>query len=266
MHAAAGHLQDLLHRIRLGGVDEVGGAELAGEVVLGAEHVHGDDPAGAGDGRAVDRRQADAAAADDRHGLAGPDARGMDGGAHAGHHRASDQGGAVQGHVLADRDAGVLVDQHVLGEGGQVQELRQGRAVLGQAGLIAGLTLGLGADAERQPAGQAAFTVAAIGGQAGDDMVARLHGADFRAHSLDDAGALVAQDGGKRVRVGALHEVEVGVAQTCGLGADEDLARTGLVDLDVFNLKRLAHFAQNGGLHVGISPSLAPAGVYDAPA
>ena len=31
--------------------------------------------------------------------------------------------GAVERHVLADRDAGVLVDQHLLGEGRQVEEL-----------------------------------------------------------------------------------------------------------------------------------------------
>ena len=35
---------------------------------------------------------------------------------------AADQGGAVERHVLADRHAGVLVDQHLLGEGRQVQD------------------------------------------------------------------------------------------------------------------------------------------------
>ncbi len=48
---------------------------------------------------------------------------GVDHRAHAGGHAAADQGGAVERHVLADGDAGVLVDQHLLGEGREVQVL-----------------------------------------------------------------------------------------------------------------------------------------------
>jgi hypothetical protein len=35
------------------------------------------------------------------------------------------------------------------------------------------------------------------------------------------------------------------MAQAGGLGADQDLARARLVDLDVFDLERLADFAQD---------------------
>ena len=158
------------------------------------------------------------------------------------------------------------MDQHVLGEGGQVEELRQGGAVLGQAGLVSGVALGLGADAEGQAARQAAFAVAAVGREAGDDVVAHLYRAHLGADRLDDAGALVSQDGRERVRIGAFHEVQVRMAQAGGLGADQDLARARLVDLDVFDLKRLTHFAQNCGFHVSFSPRLAPGGVGNAPA
>jgi hypothetical protein len=121
-----------------------------------------------------------------------------------------------------------------------------------------GVALGVGRHAQRQVAGQAGFAVAAIGRQAGDDVVARLHGADFRADLLDDAGALVAQHRRQRVRVGALHEVQVGVAEAGGLGADQHLVRARLVDLDVFDLKRLAHFAQHGGFHaIAAAPTAA---------
>ena len=30
--------------------------------------------------------------------------------------------------------------------------------------------------------------------------------------------------------------------------------RAGLVDLDLFDLKRFAHFAQHGSFHFGVSP------------
>ena len=42
------------------------------------------------------------------------------------------------------------------------------------------------------------------------------------------------------------------MADAGGHGADQHLMGTRLVDLNVFNLKRLAHFAQNGGLHVAL--------------
>jgi hypothetical protein len=66
----------------------------------------------------------------------------------------------------------------------------------------------------------------------------------------------MAQHRRQGVRVGALHEVQVGMAETGRRGADEHLVRARLVDLDVFNLKRLAHFAQHCGLH-GVSPKQA---------
>ena len=80
-------------------------------------------------------------------------------------------------------------------------------------------------------------------------MIARLHGAHFGAHLLDHAGALVPQHGGQRIGVGAFHEMQVGVADAGGDGADQNLVRAGLADLHVFDLEGLAHFAQDGGFH-----------------
>jgi cytosine/adenosine deaminase-related metal-dependent hydrolase len=92
----------------------------------------------------------------------------------------------------------------------------------------------------------------------GDHVVARLHRAHLGAHGLDDAGALVAQDGRQRVRVGALHEVQVGVADAGRRGADQHLVWPGLVDLHVLDLKRLSDFAQHGGLHGFLFPNSGP--------
>ena len=44
------------------------------------------------------------------------------------------------------------------------------------------------------------------------------------------AGRLVAGDAGQRMRIGALDEVQVGMAQAAGGGADPDLARAGVVE------------------------------------
>ena len=71
MHAATGEIAHLLHHVAVPGIDDVGGAELGGELQLRRIGVDRDDAAGAGDRRAVDRRHADAAAADHRHRLAG---------------------------------------------------------------------------------------------------------------------------------------------------------------------------------------------------
>ena len=73
MHAALGELAHLLHHVAIAGIDDVGGAELGGQLQLHRIGVDRDDAAGAGDRRAVDRGHADAAAADHRHGLAGAD-------------------------------------------------------------------------------------------------------------------------------------------------------------------------------------------------
>ena len=43
------------------------------------------------------------------------------------------------------------------------------------------------------------------------------------------------------------------MAEARRLGTDQHLVRAGLVDLNLFNLKRFAHFAQHGSFHFGVS-------------
>ena len=89
MHLALGQLLHLLDRVAVANIDDVGGAELGGELQLHRIVVDGDDAAGADDRRPIDRRHADAAAADQRR----------------------------ERHVLADLHDGILVHQHLLGKG-----------------------------------------------------------------------------------------------------------------------------------------------------
>ena len=72
-------------------VDEVGRAELLGQVELRVEPVDRDDPLRALLLRALDRVEADAAAADDRDGVALADVGGVDRGTEAGEHTAADE-------------------------------------------------------------------------------------------------------------------------------------------------------------------------------
>src|SRR5690606_25164845 len=67
------------------------------------------------------------------------------------------------------------------------------------------------------------------------------------ADRLDNACGLVAGDGGKGVRVGALDEMQVRMAEPARGGADAHLMRPGLVDDDLFDGERLARFDQDGG-------------------
>ena len=65
---------------------------------------------------------------------------------------------------------------------------------------------------------------------------------------LDDAGALVAEHGGRVAGgVGAAGGVEVGVADAAGGEPDEHLARAGPVELDVLDDERLGELLEHGG-------------------
>ena len=68
------------------------------------------------------------------------------------------------------------------------------------------------------------------------------------ADALDDAGALVPEDG-RRVAggVGARGRVEIGVADAAGDEPDEDLARLRLGQLDLLHLERRAELLQHRG-------------------
>jgi hypothetical protein len=59
----------------------------------------------------------------------------------------------------------------------------------------------------------------------------------------------VAEHGGAGVRVLALHEVEVTVAQACGLCFDQHFPGAGAVDRDVLNVELPGDRVQHGCFH-----------------
>ena len=161
----------------------------------------------------------------------------------------SDQRRQVERHVGRHLHQCMLVHQHLLGERRQVQVLVQVLAFPAQAPGRARGHLHLGRLADRHVPGQAELAVAAEHRQAGDHVVARLHVGDVAADGLDDARGLVAEHGRRGPRPLALHEVEVAVAQARRGGADQDFARTRVVDLDVLDGQRLVGGVVDGGFH-----------------
>ena len=116
---AAGELLHLRDRVAGAGVDEVGGAERLGGLALHLHRVDREDPARAGDARALDDGLADAAAADDRDGRARRDLRGVERRAHAGGDAAADERELLVGEVGVDLHDVRLVARHLVGEGAE---------------------------------------------------------------------------------------------------------------------------------------------------
>ena len=255
VHAAAGQLDHLGHSVAVAGVDHIGSAELARQLELGIDHVHGDDTRRTCDGGAVDAGQTNAAAADDRNRGSRLHSGGMDDRTHAGGDTAADQRSAIHGHVLANLHHRVLVHQHHFRKRPQLGKLGERHITLSQPRLLFGAPLHFGFLAQRQMAREALLTMTAEHRQAGDDVVARLDVVHVTAHRFHHPGALVAEHHGQLARVGAVVEMHVTVADTGRLGAHQHLARAGLGDLDVLDLHGNVHFTKYSGFH-GVSPSL----------
>ena len=234
----------------------MGRAEFAGEGELVLDGVDGDDLARAGDPRALNGGEADAARAVDGDCRAGLDGGGVERCAGAGHHAAADQRGLVERHVVAHMDERVFVDERVLSVGGEVGELGDGLAVPGEAGVFVGAALHLGAAAQVGASAEAVFAVAAEDGEAHDHVVAGAEVLHQRADLGDDAGGFVSQNAGRLEGVEAVDEMEVGVADAGGGGLDQHLARAGVVDIDAFDGQILVRPVEHSGFHGGHGESL----------
>ena len=167
---AVGQILDGLDRVELAGVDGVGGAELAGPVQLPVVGVDRDDALGADQSGPGDRGVADAAAADDRHGVVAADRAGVDRRAEAGHHTAAEQPG--HGRVGRRIDLGALpfVHQRLVGERADAQRRGQLGAV-GQRHLLGGVE---GVEAVPRPAAPAGPALPAHRAPVEDHEVAGL--------------------------------------------------------------------------------------------
>ena len=80
-------------------------------------------------------------------------------------------------------------------------------------------------------------------------MIAGLHVGHLFADFLDDAGGLVAEHGGRGIRIEAVDEMEIAVAYAAGDGFDQDFAVLGFVEFDVLDTERQLGPVENGGFH-----------------
>lgn len=218
--ATVGHLdQVLLDGLarKLGGVNKVSGAELAGPGLLAVVDIDGNDLAGLvldstlqdGETNTADTEDSDVGSllnlgSDNRGTVSGGDT-------------AAEQTGAVGGDLGGDSHDGDVGDNGVLGEGGGTHEVKEVLATGTEAGgAVRHDTLTLCSTdltAEVGLAGLAELALAALGGAVvvsisrkngtdgnvlkSDDVVADLDGGHTLADGLDDTGTLVTEDDGE---------------------------------------------------------------------
>ena len=212
---------------------------------------------------AGDRRVADAAAAEHRHGVAAAHAAGVDRRTDAGHDAAAEQAGGGRRGRRVDLRALAGVDQRLLRERADAE----GRGQLGAVGqrhllrgvvrveAVPGLALGAGA---ALPAHRAPVE---------DHVVADRDVGDALAHGGDDAGGLVAEQEREVVVDAALAVVQVGVADPAGLHVDDRLTGPGIGHHDRLDRDRRTLAAGDDALHlVGHAASLGRATDSDRPA
>ena len=121
---------EVLHRLHelavageRGAVEEVGGAELAGDRLLARVGVDHDDAAGGAEAGRLDDGLADAAGADHHDGLARLHLGPVEHRAGAGDDRAADEARRLERHLLGDHDGLALGHDGALGEHAGVGEL-----------------------------------------------------------------------------------------------------------------------------------------------
>ena len=180
---------------------------------------------------------------------AGLHLRRMEHRADTGHHAATHQRAAIERHVVAHLHHGMLVHQHVFGEGREVERLVQHLALPGEPPRGTGQQLHLGVLAEIRMAGHALRALAAEHRQAGDHVIAWLDVGDVLADRLDHAGRLVAQHAWRGERIQALDEMQVGVTQAGVGGAHQHLAALQRRVLHVLDGERLVRLVEDSGLH-----------------
>ena len=158
----------------------------------------------AGKARALNRGEADRAAADHHHGIGAPDARDVERRPDAGHHAAANQAGAVEGNIAGDGDRLLLRHDAILAEGAekhQVLEFFTARAprLAGAVELHRLRPFGEVILAQDRQAPVAVIAMAAMRIPRQDDVIALLEPLHGGTHVLDHASSFVAEHNRHRI-------------------------------------------------------------------
>ena len=171
-------------------------------------------------------------------------------GAETGDDSASEDARQLHRDVGVDRRDGSLVEQDVVGQRADVGHLPDADTVERQARPVALRPLrDARIQARRRLAGDAADALAAAHHQARHHVIADLDVAHVGADSLDDAGALVAEDHGTRTVQRAVEVVVVAVAQAGRDRPHQDLATDRLVVLDIGDGELVGIVEEYGSAH-----------------
>jgi hypothetical protein len=237
-------------------------AEALAPLLLAVVDVDADDHVGAREPQSLDDVEADAAQPEHHAFGARLHLGGVEDGADAGGDAAADVADLVEGRVLAD------LGHRDLGQHREVRERRGAHVVeqllavereargavrhqaLALGGADGGAQIGLAREARR--------TLPAFRRVERDDVVALLHAGHARPDVDDDAGALMAEDGGEQpFGVGAGERELVGVADAGRLDLDQHLAGFRPVELDLGDLERLGLLEcdRGAGFHRGFPSS-----------
>ena len=183
---------------------------------------------------------------------------GVEDGADTGRHAAADVADLVEGSVLAnpgDRDLGQHGKIRKRGRAHVVEELlaveREARRAVRHDALPLGRADG---SAQIGLARQTRRALPALRRVERNDVVALLHARHAWPDIDDDAGTLVAQNGGEQpFGIGARERELVGVADTGGLHLDQNLPGLGSVEVDLHDRERLGLLQcdRGSGLHGG---------------
>ena len=257
--ATAGQVPDLFERGVVPGVDGRGRTQRSGLTQLVVVDVSGDHLRRAAGDRPQHAGQADAAESDDEHGLAEPQARGMNEGPDAGEHGAAEHRGDVVVERRVHLDQRLARDDRVLGEAGDAQMVMHVPTVLAQpaaAGEQGTGIVGLGAGgAQGRPAVGAVRAVTAAGHERAHDVIADREVGHARAHLDDLPGGLVAEDHRHRARAVAVDGRQIRVTQARRVHLEQHLAGLRPTELEGLDGQRpglvvgtgRGHFAQYGG-------------------
>jgi hypothetical protein len=210
-------------------------------------HVDGDDLLGAGDARALDGGQADAAAADHRHRHSRSGTRGVDGCSGAGQHTAAQQAHALEAHVIGNGDAAPRVHDRLLGEGGHTgQVMDRGVAGPQPGGSVDQRRVdeaGNHLEAEVRLSLAAEDAVAALGRERDHHAIARQRSAHAFAHFEHDPGGLVTQHHRQRRPQGSVRHREIAAADPARRDPEPHLPPSRSFQQHLLDRDGLADFA-----------------------
>ena len=218
------------------------------------QRVDRDDVARAGERRALDRVDADAADPVDHGRVARPDAARVHRGAPSGRHPAADQRHRLERQVVVDLDAGVLGHHRPLGERAEQAHLAEVLAVRVEPERAVRQAVLEEQRAEVAQVGHAAGAEPAVPAgrqERADHVVARLEPADAGADLLDDPRPLVPAHDRVADRDVTGAQVVVGVAQPGRHEPDSTSPVLGRVEVQLDDLPVLAHVPEHRcpGLH-----------------